>query len=224
MADGMALKEEVLRLDALDSRTVPAWIPNTADFDIDLSTNDKQWVGGTGAVSIVDDLLDAREVMQANAKVPPTDLIVGTQVALQFLKEPELRQYWLAGPYQAGVLRSGGLEGGPAIMGATGTNEIAGAKRDAYIGTIAGINIWCSNIHKLSRAIDLESDLEVLIDNKAYLISTRGTLGRLYVFQGMRSWTVPNLRTEVLDFYIKKAMKPTIHRNQNVIIFDNCIA
>jgi hypothetical protein len=223
LADAMALAEEVARLDAIANRTIPPWIGVNSDFEIDLNVGDGSWVGGE-PLSIVNDIVDAAEVMKRLAKTSPTDLVVGTRVARQMLKEPEIRQRLFAGPGQIQVIRSGGFEGSQALMGAPGTNS-QNDMGSAFLGNLAGVKVWVSNVDKTSDPENVESALVPIVSNDAYLISRTGnpTFAALLSWLGLESWSVPNMRSRTLEFYVRKWFAVVMRRPQNVYIFKNAI-
>lgn len=223
LADSMALREEYERMKALVNRTIPSWIGSDADFEKDLSVGGQEWVGGS-PLSIIDHLFEASSVMRKKAKVVPTDLIVGPDVALAFLREPEIRFNWLAGQFQNPVLSQGHLVGGSNTMGAPGTFEMNDLQ-SALLGVIGNIRVWVSNVHVLKEEKnDVEELPELMLEDTAILLSTKGMLGRMKVFGGTESYSVPEMRTRTLEFFVRKCMKVVLYRPQNAYLFKNVIA
>ena len=65
---------------------------------------------------------------------------------------------------------------------------------------------------------------ELLLEDTAILLSTKGMLGRMKVYGGTESYSVPEMRTRTLEFFVRKCFKVVLYRPQNAFLFKNVIA
>lgn len=217
IADRLAMRHEYEILNAI-LNSDSADYPTPASNIVDLSTDDKQWIGGTD-VTIIDDMIDAIEVVKRVGKVIPDTMIVGTKIAAQLIKETEIRQYQLAGPLMQVILKQGTLP--------------QGSPNTAVIGNLLNLDVYVSNVDKLTDQIQEGKYVSAgdtaqytpLLENEILIFKKGAELGRLHVSvpETPLSYPDPQLVRKRHIIAILKAMKPNIYRPKWIFKFTNAI-
>lgn len=209
LAQRLVLRMERERLLAIrDEPEIPA------TNIVDLSTDDKQWIGGTGEVSIVDDVINLGAKVDYYGKRKPDTVICGWEIGAQIIKETELRQWQLAGPFMQAILNKGVLP--------------QGEFGSAFLGQMLGYKFFVSNVSIMADQAQEGGDITLnpLLRDEVIMFHSGAQLGALHVWQGtlIRSNPHPERERDLHVISIKKSMKPNIFRPFWIGKFTNAIA
>lgn len=215
LSDRKALRIESERINAITSAALTAtqW---KNKFWVDLNEGSRNWSGGQGSASVVDDLLDGVARIRKYARMPPNTLLCGTEAALALQKNTETKDWSRQGPIANQRVREGKT---------LDIEQPLSSREDAQLGKIAGLEVFVSSAVTLVDEDDLHSDLTPLLENDVYIFRRGTDLGRTVFFE------TPNIRTKPVDNFrrmqewqIGSAFVPVIYRPHLIYKITNAVA
>lgn len=215
LSDRLALRLESIRINAITGAVNLAAGWNNR-FWTNLAVGGREWVGGVGAVSIIDDIIDAQERISKYARMPTDSILCGTRVAAALQKNIETRDWDRKGPMSLEIAREGTM---------LGIKQPTSNREQANIGRLAGHEVYVSSAVTLVDEQDVRSNLQPLVEDDVYIFKRGEALGRTVFFE------TPNLRTKPVDNFgrlqewqIGMSCVPVIYRPQLVYAYLNVIA
>ena len=215
LTDRLALRLESSRINAIIGAVnlAAGWEER---FWTNLAVGGRQWVGGAGAVSIIDDIIDARERIAKYSRMHTDTILCGTRIAAGLQKNVETRDWDRKGPMSLEIAKEGTM---------LGITQPKSNREQANIGRLAGHEVYVSSAATLVNEDDLHGGLTPLMDNDVYLFKRGTDLGRTVFFE------TPNMRTKAPDQFgrlqewqIGASFEPIVYRPQLVYAYRNCIA
>lgn len=208
LAERARLRLESLRINAIVNNAFTS-VGAKDYFWKDCDDDNSNWIGGTGAVSIINDIIDANQRISEYAKVETDTILCGTRIAAAMKKNLELRDWDRAGPLSVNVIRDGKL----IPTGVPGS-----------IGRLAGHEVFSSNVSLLSDQSDEQSALTPLISDDVYIFKRGPELGKMHIFEGMKVLTKVDEMARETQTQLGFAVEPQIYRPQFIYTIANAIA
>jgi hypothetical protein len=220
LADAIALRLESLRINAITTSAITT-APANGFFWRDLSIGGRQWVGGAGAVSIIDDIVDARKSISRNARMRTDTVLCSDEIAAAMIKNIETKRWDRVGPMAEELPKNATMQGVnfPVTEGnESGTTERA----QANIGKIAGHEVFVSNACVLANQDDVNSALAPLVDHDVYIFKRGPRLGRtvFYEFPQMLG-KEPDIFTRTQEWQSSMCLVPVVYRPQLIFTYRN---
>jgi hypothetical protein len=220
LSDRLALRLESLRINAITAAAA-----NTAAshgfFWRDLNIGGRNWVNGPGAVSIIDDVVDARKQISRYTRMRTDTIICGEEIAAAMIKNIETKRWDRVGPMAQELPKNATMQG--VDFPTSGGNEAGQSERaQANIGRIAGHEVFVSNAVVLANQDDPDSALLPLLDHDVYIFKRGERLGRT-VFYETPSMTSkePDVFTRTQEWQISMCAVPIVTRPQLIFTYRN---
>ena len=212
LAQRAALRIESLRINAIiGARQVAAG--NHLQYWTDLSVGGRNWIGGGGAVSILDDIVDGHTRIAFYARMNTDILICGSEIAGAMQKNIEAKNWDRKGPMALEYAKEGTQHG---IQQPTTEREAAN------IGRIAGHEVFVSNAVVLSNPKDKDSALVPLLRNDVYLIASGLQLGFMATYEPIQLLTKDyDAFARMNEWQIGYSCGPVIWRPQGIYTIAN---
>lgn len=203
-----ALRLESLRVNAIVNNAFSS-AGAKGYFWKDCDDDNSNWIGGTGHVSIIDDIIDGNQRVEEYGKAMTDTILCGTRIAAAMKKNLELRDWDRAGPLSVNVIRDGKLI----------PTSVPGS-----IGKIAGHEVFSSNVSLLTDQSDENSALIPLVSDDVYMFKRGPELGRMHIFEGMKVLTKVEEFARETQTQLGYAVEPQIYRPQFIYTIANAIA
>lgn len=212
LAQRAALRLESLRVNAIIAARQVAAL-NHLQYWTDLSVGGRNWIGGAGAVSILDDIIDGHQRIAYYARMNTDVLICGSEIAAAMVKNVETKNWDRKGPMSTSVATEGTQHGITQPL----------TERDAAnIGRIAGHEVYVSNAVVLSNPKDKDSDLVPLLRNDVYLLASGLQLGFMATFEPIQLLTKDHdAFARMQEWQIGFSCAPTLWRPQGIYTLAN---
>lgn len=212
LAQRAALRLESLRVNAIiNARQVAA--ANHNQYWTDLSIGGRNWIGGGGAVSIIDDIVDGHQRIAFYARMNTDKLLCGSEIAAAMVKNVETKNWDRKGPMSLNIAEEGTQHG---------IKQPLTERDQANIGRIAGHEVYVSNAVVLSDPKDNRSALVPILRNDVYLIASGLQLGFLATFEPIQLLTKDHdAFARMQEWQIGFSCNPTIWRPQGIYTIAN---
>ncbi len=219
-----------LRLESLRINAIVAGLLNAAQWEnkfwTDLSVGGREWVGGSGAVSIYDDIIDASNLIRKYARIPTNTVLVPADVVGAVQKSAEHRDWDRKGPMSVEFATTGTV-GNVKIPVTENPQPEQGSVpfTEANVGKFAGHEVFVSSAVTLTDEDDIQSDLEPILEDYVFVFRRGQLLGKtmFYETQQMRSKPVDNF-TDTQRWQHRFASTPLVYRRQLIFGYLNPIA
>ena len=220
LADRAALRLESLRINAITAAAITSAISH-GFFWRDLNLGGRNWVNGPGAVSIIDDVVDARKQIARYTRMRTDTIICGEEVAASMTKNIETKNWDRKGPMSLEIAKEGTMQG--VDFPTSGGNEAGNTERaQANIGRIAGHEVFVSNAVVLSNQDDPESALIPLLDHDVYIFKRGERLGRTVFYETPQMISKePDTFTRTQEWQLSMCLVPVIYRPQLIFTYRN---
>jgi len=220
LTDRLALRLETLSLGAIMTNAITT-APAHGFFWRDLSIGGRQWVNGVGAVSIIDDVIDAQKCISRYTRMRTDTILCGDEVAASIRKNVETKRWDRVGPMSVDLPKSGTMQG--LDVPSTEGNESGQSERaKANIGNIAGHEIFVSNAVVLTNPDDQQSAVVPILDHDVYIFKRGPRLGRMvyYEFPQMLG-KEPDVFARTQEWQISACLVPVVYRPQLIFTYRN---
>jgi len=220
LAERAALRLESLRINAITAAAVTS-AASHGFFWRDLNLGGRNWVNGPGAVSIIDDIVDARKQISRYTRIRTDTIICGEEVAAAMIKNIETKNWDRKGPMSQEIAKEGTMQGVnfPTSEG----NEAGNSERaQANIGRIAGHEVFVSNAVVLANQDDPDSALLPLLDHDVYIFKRGQRLGRTVFFETPQMIAgEPDTMARTQEWQISMCLVPVVYRPQLIFTYRN---
>jgi hypothetical protein len=215
LTDRGALRLESERINAITTSALTAtqW---KNKFWSDLNEGSRNWSGGSGSVSVIDDLLDAVARIRKYSRMPPDTLLCGTEAALALQKNTETKDWFRQGPIANQRVQEGRT---------LGIEQPLSDRENAQLGRIAGLEVYVSSAVTLVDEEDIHSDLQPLLENDVYIFKRGTDLGRTVFFEPPTIITDPVDRmSRSQEWQFGMAFIPVVYRPELIYKYENVVA
>lgn len=170
----LALRLEFERIQAIITNRIvtPARVDQ---LWTNLSTGGRNWIGGGGAASIRDHLIDAKNRVTQYSKIPPDTLLLGAELGGALQKNVEAKEWDRMGDRAQQAFDTGTING----IEQPAANSDAAAR----IGRLCGLDVYISNATTLTDPDDEHSLQVPILDHDAYVFKRGDMLGNTVTFR-----------------------------------------
>jgi len=220
LADRVALRLESLRINAITQNAITAAGAHGM-FWRDLSLGGRQWVNGVGAVSIIDDIVDARKCISRYTRMRTDTIICGDEIAAAMIKNIETKNWDRKGPMSQEIAKNATMQG--VDFPVTEGDESGGNSRaEANIGRIAGHEVFVSSACVLANQDDEQSLLVPILDHDVYIFKRGPRLGRTVFYETPQMLgKEPDIFTRTQEWQVSMNLVPVIYRPQLIFTYRN---
>lgn len=175
----------------------------------DCDDDNSNWIGGSGNVNIINDIIDANQRIMEFGKGNTDTILCSTAIAAEMKKSTELRDWERSGPLSVNVLRD---------------NQLIPTNVPGSIGRIAGHEVFASNAQVLTDPKNPESALVNLVTDDVYIFERGARLAKMYVFQGMTIRRKELIFEDAVEVQAKFWVEPQVIRPQFIYKVGNAVA
>ena len=221
LANRMALRLETLRIGAIMTNAVTSAAAH-GFFWRDLSIGGRQWVNGVGAVSIIDDIVDARKNISRYTRMRTDTILCGDEVAASIIKNIETKRWDRVGSMADELPKNATMQGTNFPSTEGGESGQTNERAQANIGKIAGHEIFVSNAVILTNPDDENSPTVPLLDHDVYIFKRGPRLGRtvFYEFPQMLG-KEPEIFSRTQEWQGSMCLTPLVYRPQLIFTYRN---
>jgi hypothetical protein len=207
LTDRLAMRIEQLKVGGIANNA----IRTTDTLDItwhDCNLKGDHWAGGSGAVSIMDHIIDAQQSINEYAKDVTDTILCGTRATKAINKSVEVRDWDRRGPMSVELIQDG---------------RVMNVGMPGNIGRLMGHEVFVSNASILSNPKNPRSPLIPLVDKDVYIFKRGQDLGRAHIFIPMQIQSERNNLAHKMEYQIEMAMKVNITRPQLIYTVKDAI-
>lgn len=220
LSERLTLRLESLRINAITSSAVTSAVSHGFSWR-DLNIGGRNWVNGPGAVSIIDDIIDAQKQVARYQRMRTDTIICGEEVAAAMRKNIETKRWDRVGPIAQQYVNQDNFNG-IGFPTSEGNEGGMSERAQANIGRLAGHEVYVSNAVVLANQDDPGSALIPLLDHDVYIFKRGERLGRTVFFETPQMiGKDPDVFTRTQEWQVSMCCIPVVYRPGLIFTYRN---